>query len=161
MMLNEEEINPIDNVETILKSNNWIFNRMNDEELYVELSGTEAEYSLYFMWDEKLGGLQLCCQYDTKVEGNDLHALQTIMSLNENMWMGHFDLPAESKKPCFRYTSILNSTTTARADQISNMVDIALAQCERFYPVFKMLASGNTLDQQDINLALMDTQGRS
>ncbi len=160
-MLNQD-LNPIDNVEVILKSNNWVFDRMNDEELYVQITGAEAEYNLYFMWDESLNALQLCCQYETEIpQDHTLQAMRTIMGLNESLWMGHFDLPTQSQKPCFRYTSVISDATAAKANHIGNLVDIALAQCERFYPVIKMLAHGTEMNQGDLTLAMMDTQGRS
>ena len=76
--------------------------------------------------------------------------------------MGHFDLPAKSGRPAFRHTCLLRGTGPGyMAEIIDDMVDIALAQCERHSPLFTLLASANDIDRQTLSLALMDTAGES
>lgn len=158
-----EEINPLDSVEAVLNANNWAFNRMNDDELMVGVSGKSGHYRLLFIWQEDMQALQFCAQYDLHIApGNRVQALESLARLNENLWMGHFDLPTESGIPTYRHTCLFRGFSHDSAmETIEDLVDISLAQCERHYPVFSILSSANDVSSQSLSLALMDTAGES
>lgn len=159
----DEDLHPLDSVEDVLSANNWTFNRMNNDELMVQISGKAGLYRLFFIWQEDMNALQFCCQYDLNIAGNNLPAASTaLLAINEQLWMGHFDLPKSTGVPSYRYTCLVrNAGRSATAEIIEDMVDISLVQCERFYPVFHMLASANDINTQNLSLALMETAGES
>jgi hypothetical protein len=159
----QEIANPLDSVEEVLASHNWTFSRMTDDELMVQVAGKHCEYRLFFIWQEDMNAVQFCCQYSMNVarRHHDTAAI-ALMAINENLWMGHFDLPKDSGVPSFRQTCLLRGMDMdAGADQIEDMVDIALMQCERYYPVFQMLAKTGLQDDASLSLALMETAGES
>ncbi|MEZ5813757.1 MAG: YbjN domain-containing protein [Alphaproteobacteria bacterium] len=159
----EDETNPLDNVEDILHAHNWTFNRMTDDELVVDVTGKSGNYGLFFIWQEDMGALQLCVQLDLEIRDNNIKTAQkAVFSINENLWMGHFDLPKSNNKPSYRYNCLLRGSQRHNAScLIEDVVDIALAQCERHYPLFTLLTSANDINDQTLSLALMDTQGES
>lgn len=159
----EADIHPLDNVEDVLVSNNWDFERMADDELMVEVMGRSGKYRLFFIWQEDMNALQFCAQVDLEIMTNNrAAAIDAITDINENLWMGHFDLPQSTKKPSYRYTCLLRGNTRHNAtEMIEDMVDISLAQCERHYSLFTLLASANDINDQTLSLALMDTAGES
>lgn len=159
----EDVGNPLDSVEEILADHNWVFSRMNDEELIVQVAGKNCDYRLFFIWQQDMNAMQFCCQYDMAIprRHHDTAAV-ALMALNENLWMGHFDLPRDSGVPSFRQTCLFRSPDRdANADHIEDMVDIALAQCERYYSVFHMLSRSGITDDAQLSLALMETAGES
>lgn len=159
----ETDINPLDNVEDILHAHNWTFDRMTDDELIVEVAGKAGNYRLFFIWQEDMSALQLCVQLDLEIMSNNFEMAQkAIFSINENLWMGHFDLPESSKKPSYRYNYLLRANARSAAGEvIEDIVDIALAQCERHTPLFTLFTSANDINDQTLSLALMDTAGES
>lgn len=160
----EDTVNPLDTVEEILSLNNWVFNRMNDDELIVSVKGKACDYRLFFIWQEEMSAMQFCCQYDMTLEKADMVAAgAALMSINENLWMGHFDLPADTKIPSFRHTCLLRGVTgLTGVEHIEDLVDISLAQCERYYAAFHLLANGRkAANDQNMALALMDTTGEA
>lgn len=161
----DDNENPLDNVEDVLNANNWVFDRMNDDELVVEVSGRSCGYKLFFIWQEDMNALQFCCQYDFTIEKNNLdQALKVLSSLNENLWMGHFEIPEQTSRPAFRHTCLLRGLSGGNsANFIEDLVDISLAQCERHFAAFHLLASANlhAANDQTMSLALMETVGRS
>ncbi|MEM7651395.1 MAG: YbjN domain-containing protein [Pseudomonadota bacterium] len=159
----EEDIHPLDNVEDVLASHNWTFNRMNDDEIIVEVTGKSGKYNLFFVWQEDMNALQFCAQLDLKImDNNHTAAREALLSMNESLWMGHFDLPKETGKPSYRYTQLFRGgSRIAATETIEDMVDISMAQCERHFPLFTLLASANDLNDQTLSLALMDTAGES
>ncbi len=158
-----EDLNPIDSLESVLSGYNWVFDRMNEEELFVKLSGEENDYSVYFLWDDATQLLQICCQYDLQIADANLNAAHsTLLELNENLHLGHFDLPRKSNKPSFRYSAMMRDLSQDQGHRLMNdLVEMSLSQCERHSTTFKMLTAPVELCPLDLNLALMETQGRS
>jgi hypothetical protein len=160
----EDDSNPIDSVEDVLSANNWSFERTQNDELVVEVKGKSSTYRLFFIWQESMNALQFGCHYDIAIDESNLtEANKTIISMNQNLWMGHFDLPQETQTPIFRYTCMLRGAArSSAAELIEDMVDISLVQCERYYPAFHLLANeNNAANTQHMSLALMETVGES
>lgn len=160
----EGEINPIDSVEEVLHANNWTFNRTHNDELVVEVAGKSCGYRLFFVWQEDMNALQFGCHYDLNFAPRDKErAYNALPEINENLWLGHFDLPKDTAAPIFRYTCLLrNNGNLNITETIEDMVEIALTQCEHYYPAFYLLANAaNDLNTENISLALMQTVGES
>ena len=154
--------NPLDSVEEILSAHNWVFNRMNNDELMVQVTGKACEYRLFFIWQEDMSALQFCCQYNMSIDSAQMPAAgAALMKMNENLWMGHFDIPQDTKIPSFRYTCLMRGVTNASCNEyIHDLVDISMAQCERYFAAFHLLST-QAANDQNLSLALMDTVGES
>ena len=159
----EDGLNPLDSVEEILTAHNWVFNRMNDDELMVRVTGKNCDYRLFFIWQEDMNALQFCCQYDLLIKDSNItSAARALMHINENLWMGHFDVPKDTNIPSFRHTCLLRGLNgSSGIEHIEDLVDISLAQCERYYSTFHFLAHTMLADDQVLSLALMDTSGEA
>ena len=158
--------NPLDHVEDVLTNHNWVFNRMTDEELMVEVSGRSCKYRLLFVWQDDMSALQFCAQYDLNVQSDKMdEAAKAVMGINEALWMGHFEIPSDTRTPAFRQTCLFRGMGGgSHAEKIEDLVDISLAQCERYYAVFYVLAnaaSNDAMDGSDLSLAMMDIAGES
>lgn len=161
--LYEDVSNPLDSVEEILCANDWIFDRMTEDELTVQITGKMGEYKLFFHWQEEFSAMRFSCQYDLEVrEDATGAAAKTMTEINSDLWLGHFSFRETSAVPCFRHTTLFRGMTqTSGADHIQDMVDIALAECERFYPVFEMFSRGLPEDIGAMRLAMMPIAGES
>lgn len=159
----EEDGNPIDHVEDVLSANNWTFSRMTEDELMVSVTGRAGTYRLFFIWQEEMQAMQFCAQYDMSIEpGNIDSAREAISTINEGMWMGHFDLPSGTRAPTYRYTALFRGNArSSLTETIEDIVDISMAQCERNHSVFQLLSSANDISVKSLELALMDTAGES
>lgn len=159
----EDVSNPLDSVEEILYANDWIFDRMTEDELTVQITGKMGEYKLFFHWQEQYSAMKFVCQYDLDVKRDAMDmAAKTMTSINSTLWLGHFDFREGTEIPCFRHTTLFRGQTqTSGADHIEDLVDIALAECERFYPVFDILSRGLPANDCDLSLALMTVAGES
>ena len=159
----EDVSNPLDSVEEILYANDWIFDRMTEDELTVQISGKMGEYKLFFHWQEQYSAMQFCCQYDIDVKRDAMDmAAKMMTSINSSLWLGHFDFRPGTEIPCFRHTTLFRGQTqTSGADHIEDVVDIALAECERYFPVFDILSRGLPANDCDLKLALMTVAGES
>ena len=158
-----DNVNPLDSVEEILSAHNWQFNRMNNDELMVQVTGKACEYRLFFIWQEDMSAMQFCCQFDLAIHPKNIEAgARALMKLNAGLWMGHFDIPSDTRIPSFRQTCLMRGLTgVAGIDYIEDLVDISMAQCERYYSVFHLLSTQSFTNDQTLTLALMDTVGES
>lgn len=162
-MMFEEISNPLDSVEDILAGQEWAFSRMNPDELMVDVSGKRGTYRMVFLWQEEYSAMQFTCHFDviTPADSRDMMAL-ALARVNSGLWLGHFDIPADTGVPCFRHTSLFRGQTqSSGADHLQDLMDIALAECERFYPMFQMLTHEDGMDPTLLNLAVLDSAGEA
>jgi hypothetical protein len=160
----EEEApnNPLDLVEQLVSANDWPFDRRNDDEMAVEVPGKWCDYSLYFAWREDIGALHFSCAMDMKVQSAkkvQLHEL--LATVNERMWLGHFGIWSEEGVPMFRHSVLFRGQGSVNMEQIEDLVDIALNECERFYPAFQFVLWGGKSAADAIQAALLDTVGEA
>lgn len=154
---------PLDTLETVLNDYNWVFDRTDNDELYVKLSGKINEYHVYFAWDEKLKIMQLNAHYDMNILQDKINtANATLSNLNDNIYLGHFTIKKATNQPVFRYSLLLNHMSEPQAQsQLNEILDISLAQCERCASAFSLLSSAGHDKPEHMDLALMDAQGQS
>lgn len=154
--------NPIDLVEEIVVANDWTHERASDDELIVEITGRWCDYRLYFLWQEELGALHFSCGFEMKVTPGRRFAVYELLALaNEKLWLGHFDLSAEDSSPIFRHAVPLRGVATASAEQVEDLVEIALSECERFYPAFQLVVGGGRSASQAIAAAMIEPVGEA
>ena len=154
--------NPIDLVEEIVIANNWAHDRASEEELVVEISGRWCDYRLYFVWQEELCALHFSCGFDMKVSKGRRSALYELLALaNEKLWLGHFDISAEENSPAFRHAVLLRGAPGASAESLEDMVDIAITECERFFPAFQFVLWGGKTPQDALAAAMLECVGEA
>lgn len=155
--------NPLDGVEDVLSAQNWTFERTNRDELFVNVKGRHCMYKMMFAWDEEYGALQFCCEYDLQLHDINIDlAYRTLGRINRSLWLGHFDIAEGSSIPSFRHTQLFRGMTqTSGADHLSDLIQIAIDECDKNYPTMVMLSQDNANDNDDFSLALMTVAGQS
>jgi len=129
--------NPIDLVEEIVQANEWAHDRASDEEMVVEISGRWCDYRLLFLWQREVSALHFSCGFEMKVPKPRRAAVfELLATVNERLWIGHFDLAPRDQSPSFRQGVLLRGASGACVEQLEDLVDIAVTECERFYPAF-------------------------
>lgn len=159
-----EKFNPLDNVEEVLHSNDWAFRRMNDDELLVDVSGRYGTYKLYFVWQEEFQSVLFSCQFeDIRVPEPRLPlAWSALAKMNAGVWLGHFEVAEETGLPFFRHTMLFRGLSNGYgSDYLNDIVEIALAECERHYPAFALLSEPEAPARDVLNLAILDVAGES
>ncbi len=154
--------NPIDVIEELVGANNWTFSRHSDSELMFEVSGHWSGYQMYFLWQHDMGALFFSCQLELRVpQTKRSEVFELLATVNENLWIGHFDLVSEGAAPVFRHTVPLRGAAGASAEQIEDLIDAAVIECERFYPALQLVVWGGRSISDALTVARMDTVGRA
>lgn len=154
--------NPIDLVEEVVLANEWQHDRASDEEMMVAVTGRWCDYRLMFVWQRELSTLQFSCNFEMKVPKLRRGAVYELLaSVNERLWLGHFDLAPSDQSPSFRHGVLLRGAVTASVEQIEDLVDISLTECERFYPAFQFVVWGGKSAEEAIASAMIDPVGEA
>jgi len=154
--------NPIDLVEEIVLANEWPHDRSSDEEMVVEISGRWCDYLLLFVWQEEISALHFSCSFDMKVpKARKLSVYELLAIVNEKMWLGHFDVCSDTGLPMFRHAVLLRGAMGASVEQIEDLVDMALTECERFYPAFQFVIWGGKTADEAVISAMIEPVGEA
>lgn len=130
--------NPIDTVETIFDGKSLEFERRNLNEIVVEIQGKWQNMLLFFAWEERLKCLQISCFMNIENKSCDAAQIFELLALiNEDLWLGHFSYWSEHNIPVFKHTVIIDSPDHFFEEKISQIIDIAITECEQMYPVFQ------------------------
>ena len=154
--------NPIDLVEEIVQANEWAHDRASDEEMVVEISGRWCDYHLLFIWQREINALHFSCSFEMKVpKARRAAVFELLAVVNERLWLGHFDLTSNDYSPAFRQGALLRGAGGASVEQIEDLVDIAVSECERFYPAFQLVVWGGKPAEEAIAAAMIDPMGEA
>ena len=154
--------NPIDLAEEIVQANHWAHDRSSDEELLVEIVGTWCDYRLMFLWQREMSALLFSCSFDMKVpKARRAAVLELLAAINERLWLGHFDLISDDQSPAFRQGALLRGAGSASVEQLEDLVDIAVTECERFFPAFQLVIWGGKPAEEAIAAAMIDPVGEA
>jgi hypothetical protein len=155
-------VNPIDLVEEIVQANEWAHDRATDEEMVVEIAGRWCDYRLLFVWQREISALHFTCAFEMKVpKARRAAVFELLAVVNERLWLGHFDLTADAQSPAFRQGVLLRGASGASVEQIEDLVDIAVSECERFYPAFQLVVWGGKPPEEAIAAAMIDPVGEA
>ena len=154
--------NPLDVIEQIIGANEWAFERRSDGEMAAEAPGTWCDYGLFFSWSQEISAMHFSCAFDLKVPAGKRDKLFELLSLaNEKLWIGHFGLESEEGVPVFRHSVLLRGAPGASAESLEDMVDIALTECERFFPAFQFVLWGGKAPAEALQAAMLDCVGEA
>jgi len=158
----ERSANPLDIIEQIITSNEWVFDRRSDSEMAAEAPGKWCDYGLYFSWSHEISAMHFSCAFDLKVPAGKRDKLFELLALaNEKLWIGHFGLDSDDGVPVFRHSVLLRGAPGASAESLEDMVDIALTECERFFPAFQFVLWGGKSPADALQAAMLDCVGEA
>jgi hypothetical protein len=154
--------NPLDILEELVSAHEWEYERSSDSEMLVEVRGQWCDYRIHTFWHEELSGLHFSCLMDMKIPVHKRSEVYDLLAaINQQMWVGHFDACSEEGVPSFRHTVLLRGAAGASVEQLEDLVDIAVSECERYYPAFQFVVWGGKSSSDALASALLDTVGEA
>ena len=154
--------NPIDFVEDIIYSKKWSFSRAADDELVADISSNWCQYRLYFAWSERIKAVNFTVTFDLKFPFTSFIAVHELLALiNEKLWIGHFDITSKNGIPAFRHTLLVPQKNEILYTQLEELVDIAIYECEKYYPAFQLVLFENAKPKEALELCQFETIGKA
>jgi len=153
---------PLDVIEHVVMANDWTFDRASDQEMAVHVPGHWCDYALHFAWNEDVGAMHFTCAFDMRVSADKRgHVHELLALINERMWMGHFGLWTDCGLPMYRHALPLRGSGGPTVEQMADLMDTAIDECERFYPSFQYVIWGGKTAQDAFDAAIIDTVGEA
>jgi hypothetical protein len=157
-----EPQNPLDLAEQLVSDREWLFDRPMDEELIAEVQSAWCNYRIWFTWQPDLNAVIFSCAYDQKIPEKQRAKIYPLLaSVNEKMWLGHFDIGADDGLIMFRHALLLRGGQGASSEQLEDLLDIAVAECNRFYPAFQSVLWGGNTVEEALEIAMLETVGEA
>ena len=104
------------------------------------MPGQWGNYQLSVDWQDQLQTLCVEATLDLLFDDVLVPRLETLLSdLNSHLFMGHFRLTADQRQVQLHYVLPLRGAGGATPEQIEDVVDILLGQCEQAAPAFAQL----------------------
>jgi hypothetical protein len=158
----QHRLNPLDVVEHVAGTNNWSFERASDEEITLLVGGRWTDYQVSFTWMSAIEALHLACAFDFKVPKRRRAEVQQLISLiNEQMWVGHFDLWLQDGMVMFRHALVLAGSAEASDKQCEALFAAAVEACERYFPAFQFVVWAGKRAREALDAAVFDTSGEA
>lgn len=154
--------NPLDFIQEVSLANNWHVERATDDELILDLPGRKNLVKCYFVWHEEMGALLLSSVIEMSISVMRLPALYALLSMiNERLWLGHFDCQPEDNIILYRYTLLLRGTLSITFEQIEDIIETAMNECERFSPAFHYVLLEKKSPEEALDLTSLDPIGEA
>lgn len=158
----DRSTNPLDILEQIIASNEWAFERRSDGEMAAEAPGKWCDYGLHFSWSHEISAMAFTCAFDMKVPAEARDKLYELLALaNDRLWIGHFGIESEDGVPVFRHSVLLRGAQGASAESLEDMVDIAITECERFFPALQFVLWGGKAPAEALAASMLDCVGEA
>lgn len=154
--------NPVDLIEQIAASHDWAFDRSGEDEITISVTGKLCDYNLSLSWMGSLEALHLACAFDFKInERRKTDVMRLLALVNEQLWLGHFDLWQSEGIVMYRNALLLTDGMEAGTGQLEAMLGAAVDSCERYYQAFQfVLWAGKTPDEA-LSAVLFETHGEA
>lgn len=158
----DHDAEPLDMLASYFEANGWACQHSGEDEIAATMQGSWAEYELRAIWREEDQVLQLLALPDIRVTDDKRGAIyEAIGLINEQLWIGHFELWSNSGVVLFRHGALLSGGDTLTLDQAQVLVEAAIDECERFYPVFQFVLWGGKTPAEAIAASMIETRGEA
>jgi hypothetical protein len=154
--------NPLDVVERMAAANQWPFERAGEDEVTLHVQGKWSNYQASFTWMYDIEALHFALVFELKVPERCQLELQRLISMiNEQMWVGHFDLWFKDGLVMYRNALVLAGGVEASARQCEVLIATALDACERYYPAFQFVVWAGEGAREALQAATFETDGHA
>ncbi len=140
----------------------WAHELVSEDELVATVQGSWTSYELRGVWRADDRVLQLLVFPDIRVvDDRRAAAFETLALINEQMWLGHFEIWSASGIILLRHGVLVGGDGSLTLEATEALVESAIDECERFYPVFQFVLWGGKSAAEAIAASLIETRGEA
>ena len=152
---------PIDLIEQIANDNDWATERTSADELTLIVAGQWSDYNVSLNWRGDLETLHIACAFDAKIPDNRQNEVYRLVAqINEQLWLGHFDVWIQEGLIMFRQGLMLNGAL-ATPPQCEALLKAAFEACERYYQAFQFVVWAGKDSREALTSTMFETEGRA
>lgn len=152
---------PVEMLAQLFEAHGWPCEFVNEDEICGEIQGSWTTYQLRCIWRPEDKVLQLLCLPEIRVADGKLKAAYELLALvNEQVWLGHFDIWSQGGVLLYRHGLLLGDGSLG-LNMARLAVDNAVSECDRFYPAFQFVLWGDKKPRDALAAALVDAAGEA
>jgi len=153
---------PVDMLAALFEARGWPYTAVGEDEIAGEVQGSWTTYQLKCIWRPQDKVLQILCLPEIQVpEAKRATAHELLALVNEQMWLGHFDIWSNGGVLLFRHGSMLGDEGLLGVAQAQGLIETAIEECDRFYPAFQFVLWGDKGAREALDNALVDAAGEA
>lgn len=154
---------PMDLVEAIVASDDrFQVERADDGDVQFCFKSVWTEAAGYFSYRFELPALLFTLGFDlTASPERAADAVKLAAIINENLWLGHFDVWSDDGSIIFRHALPMIGRDEISTGEVQALLAAALDAAERFYPAFKFVVEGGHTPEEAVAAALFEVAGEA
>ena len=153
---------PIELVTRFVTNQDWLLQQRGENAVLAEVPGKWCDYQLAVTWQHNEEAMQVTCRIDVQCDESQFGEIALLaVLLNQQIFMGHLALDVETGELELRHTLPLRGAGGATPEQIEDVVDIMLGECEYCFPTIYQVAQGQLAATDAAAAALFTTAGEA
>lgn len=158
----EDDAAPVEMLASLFEARDWPFEFAGEDEISAEVKGAWATYQFQAIWRPEDRVLQLICLPDIRiVDAKRAAMFEALALINEQLWLGHFDVWSNGGVVLYRHGLMLGEDGLLGPGQAQMVVEAAIEECDRFYPVFQFILWGDKTPAEALAAAMVDAAGEA
>jgi hypothetical protein len=159
----ETAADPMDTVESVLGADDrFMCERAEDGDVHFSFKGQLGETVGYFSYRHELPALLFTLGFDLQAPvSRRAEAVLLAGLINENLWLGHFDVWSDDGTIIFRHAMPMIGRDEISVGEIQAMLAAALDAADRFQPAFHFLILGGMTPSDAAQAALFEVSGEA
>ena len=158
----DRTVHPVDIIEHIASINDWNFERQDADEISISVRGNWANYHVSFNWMEDLESLHIASAFDLKVPDPRRNEVKQLIALvNEQLWIGHFDMWNHEGVVLFRNSHLLTGGAEVTPQQCEALLRSATDSCDLYYQAFQFVIWAGRSAADALSEVMFETVGEA
>ena len=158
----ETRDNPLAVVESMALRNDWSFERSVEDEIAIGVAGKLVNYQVSFTWMDAIRVLHFACAFEVKIPEPRLAEMQRLVArVNEQMWIGHFEIWSQDGTVMFRHSLLLDGGVSTSDRQCEAVLGRALEACEHYFPAFQFVIWAGKSARDAMDAVMFVTSGEA
>ena len=157
----DSKSNPINLLEEIIISKNWIFERPIEDEIYIEVPTKYSNLIIQVNWLKNQSRIEIRSFFYNKMDFSDNVEIYKLLNLiNNRINYGHFIIN-ENSFPTFKNSIIIKDYKNIKFDLLKELLNYAILESERFFPILQLVLWGGKKAEEAILFFDFKTEGRA
>jgi hypothetical protein len=153
---------PVDFIERLAALNRWSFERGEQDEISISIVGGWTQYSVAFTWLAEVEALHVACAFDLKIpETRRMELISLVSLINEELWIGHFDIWPGDGVVMFRHAILLSGGAELNRQQCQSALANVVRACERYYQAFQYVVWAGKAGREALATLMLEPQGQA
>jgi hypothetical protein len=154
---------PMETVEAVIGSDErFLCERAEDGDVHFSFKCALGDTVGYFSYRHELPALLFTLGLDIQAPNSRrVEAVRLAGLINENLWLGHFDVWSDDGTIIFRHAMPMIGRDEISVGEVQAMLAAALDAAERFQPAFHFLILGGMAAEDAAQAAMFETRGEA